>query len=1165
MGQQPELVVRTGHTGSVDSVVFSPDGKTLASGGNDSTIKLWDVATGRELRTFAGHSENVFTVSFSPDGQTLASCSADKTIKLWSLATGRELQTLTGHTGSVFSIAFSRDGLTLASGGGDDAIKLWEVSSGRELRSIADSVGVGSVTFSPDGKTLAGGDKTNTIRLWDLTTGRVIRTFTGHSDLIRSAVFSADGKTLATSSLDRTIRVWEVETGREVRSFSDPEGANSVAFSGDGRTLAADQRYRTIRLWEVATGREIFTLSGHTRPIESIAFSPDGKTLASSSRDGVIKLWNAVTGRELRTLIGYARPITSVAVSTDGKTLAGGSGHGTIKLWDATNGREIRTLAISSPVTAVAFAADGKTLASGSDDRAIKLWDVTTGREIRTLTGHSGRVTSVAFSADRQTLASGSRDGYVKLWDIASGRELRSLEAHSSFVESVVFAADGRTIASSGGDKLIKLWDVATGRAIVTLTGHSYDVNSVAFNRDGTTLASGSGDGTVTLWDVATRREIRTLRGHSSFVTSVAFGADGKTLASGSWDHTIKLWDVATGRELRTLLGHSHFVMSIALSADGKFLFSGSADCTIKIWRLADGELLASLIGLAETDWAVVAPDGRFDASPNAQKLMHWIVGREPIELEQLKERYYEPGLLAKILSEQPQRDVSKFESPRLYPEVKYQAPAPGSSRLIVTLTNRGGGIGRVQVFVNGKEFLSDARDDRLKQNPNQNQARLNIDLEGAPGAIAGGENQIRVVAWNVENYIFSRGEETPWLVGGPPSKDTPEVYAIIGGISRYAGPKLNLNFAGKDAVDVGNALELGARRLFGADKVHLTLLSSAADPRAIPPTKENFARAFAAARRAKPADILIVYLAGHGITLQRGADTYCYLTQEARTTDTAVLSDPEVRKQQTITSEELVDWIKQIPANKQAVMLDTCAAGAAKGYLTMAAMRDASGDAIRAIERAKDRTGSHILMGSAADAVSYEASQYGQGLLTYALLKGMKGPALRDDKLVDISRLFRFAREEVEQLAKNVDKMQKPIIFAPNDDSFDVGQLNLEDKQKIALAAPKPMILRPRFLDSQAGDDTIDLMKTVRELLRDETFVTGRGATEPALIFVDDDEFPGGIRPTGGYTIEGNKVTVTLRLRRDGIDIFSAPVTGTKDEVAAKVIEAIKAAIRRL
>ncbi|MCA1605121.1 MAG: hypothetical protein LC775_06550, partial [Acidobacteria bacterium] len=295
---------------------------------------------------------------------------------------------------------------------------------------------------------------------------------------------------------------------------------------------------------------------------------------------------------------------------------------------------------------------------------------------------------------------------------------------------------------------------------------------------------------------------------------------------------------------------------------------------------------------------------------------------------------------------------------------------------------------------------------------------------------------------------------------------------------------------------------------------------------------------------------------------------TYCYLTQEARTTDTAALSDSEVRKQQTITSEELVEWVKRIPANKQVVMLDTCAAGAAQAQLKLVDKREASGDAIRAIDRAKDRTGSYILMGSAADAVSYEASQYGQGLLTYALLKGMKGAALRNDEFVDVGNLFKYVREEVEQLAKNIGGIQRPIIFAPKDDSFEVGQLNTEDKRKIALAAPKPMILRPRFFDAQADDDTLDLMKLLRARLRDESFVTGRGPIQSVLVFVDDEEFPGGIRPTGRYTVEGNVVTVTLRLRRDGIEVGNPRiVTGTKDDVpglAAKILEAVKDAIRK-
>jgi WD40 repeat protein len=1164
LAQKPELVVQTGHSVAINSIALSADGKTLASGSHDNTIKLWEVATGRELRTLTGHAGAVNSVALSADGKTLASGNGDNTIKLWEVATGRELRTLAGHSREVNSVAFSADGKTLASGSGDQTIKLWEVATGRELRTlVGHSSFVHSVAFGADGQTLASGSWDQTIRLWEVATGRELRTLVGHSSLVQSVAFSADGKTLASGSWDKTIKLWEVATGRELRTLTGHSGlVYSVAISADGKTLASGSHDNTIKLWEVATGRLLRTLTGHSSWVNSVVFSADAMTLVSAGADTTIKLWEVATGRELRTLTGHSSLVVSVAFSADGKTLASAGWDKTIKLWEVATGRELRTLTgHSSWIKSVAFSAGGKTLASASWDKTIKLWEVATGRELRTLSDSSNGG-PVALSADGETLATGRAT--IKLSAVVTGRELRMLAGHPEEVISVAFSGDGKTLASGSVDKTIKLWEVATGREVRTLTGHSNWVTSVTFSADGMTLASGSMDKTIKLWEVATGRELRTLR-DSSGVGSIALSADGQTLASTSWDKTIKLWEVATGRELRTLTGHSSLVNSVAFSADGKFLVSGSVDATVKLWRVGSGELLASLIALDKADWAVVAPNGLFDASPGAQKLMHWMVGSEPVDLQQLKERYYEPGLLSKIFQGRPLRDVSKFENPRLYPEVKYQAPASGSSLLTVRLTNRGGGIGRVQIFINGKEFLADARGFKLRHNPNVKEAMLNIDLAKASSRVTGRENQIRVVAWNVENYISSRGDDGVWAAGGSANKAPPEVYAIVGGISQYAGAKLNLNFAAKDAVDIANVIELGAKRLFGADKVHLALLSTANDRRAIAPTKENFTQAFTKARQARPTDILIVYLAGHGITLQRGTDTYCYLTQEARTTDTAVLSDPEVRKQETITSEELVEWIKEIPALKQAVMLDTCAAGAAEGQLKLVDKREASGDAIRAIDRAKDRTGSHILMGSAADAVSYETSQYGQGLLTYALLKGMKGPALSNDEFVDISKLFRFAREEVELLAQNIGGIQKPIIFAPKDETFDVGQLKIEDKEKIVLATPKPMILRPRFYEDQVGDDTLDLMKTLRALLRDESYVTARGAGEAALVFVDDEEFPGGIRPTGIYIVQGDMVSVTLRLRREGKDIATKQVTGTKGNVAAKLVQTIKATVSKL
>ena len=337
--------VLEGHTRGVNSVVFSPDGQTLASGSSDDTIRLWDVATGAALHTLRGQTESVYTivysVAFSPDGQTLASGSSDDTIRLWDVATGAALHTLSGHTRDVTSVVFSPDGQTLASGSSDDTIRLWDVATGAALHTLSGHTrDVTSVVFSPDGQTLASGSWDDTIRLWDVATGAVLHTLSGHTDYVWSVVFSPDGQTLASGSLDTTIRLWNVATRAALHTLRGHTGnVRSVVFSPDGQTLASGSLDTTIRLWDVATGAVLHTLSGHTDYVWSVVFSPDGQTLASGSGDGTIRLWDVATGAALHTLRGHTESVYTVAFSPDGQTLASGSSDDTIRLWRFTTTR----------------------------------------------------------------------------------------------------------------------------------------------------------------------------------------------------------------------------------------------------------------------------------------------------------------------------------------------------------------------------------------------------------------------------------------------------------------------------------------------------------------------------------------------------------------------------------------------------------------------------------------------------------------------------------------------------------------------------------------------------------------------------------------------------------------------------------------------------------
>ncbi|WOB70533.1 hypothetical protein [Microcystis aeruginosa] len=389
-----------GHNGSVNSVSFSPDGKTLVSGSYDNTIKLWNVETGKEIRTLKGHDSYVLSVNFSPDGKTLVSGSEDNTIKLWNVETGQEIRTLKGHGSFFNSVNFSPDGKTLVSGSEDNTIKLWNVETGQEIRTLKghDST-VYSVNFSPDGKTLVSGSVDNTIKLWNVETGQEIRTLKGHDSTVYSVNFSPDGKTLVSGSVDKTIKLWNGSTGKEIRTLKGHDsGVYSVNFSPDGKTLVSGSVDNTIKLWNVETGKlwdvetgeEILTLKGHDSAVYSVNFSPDGKTLVSGSVDKTIKLWNVETGQEIRTLKGHDELVRSVNFSPDGKTLVSGSWDKTIKLWNVETGQEIRTLkGHDNWVNSVNFSPDGKTLVSGSADNTIKLWNLGTDWGLSDLMGRS--------------------------------------------------------------------------------------------------------------------------------------------------------------------------------------------------------------------------------------------------------------------------------------------------------------------------------------------------------------------------------------------------------------------------------------------------------------------------------------------------------------------------------------------------------------------------------------------------------------------------------------------------------------------------------------------------------------------------------------------------------------------------------------------------------
>jgi WD40 repeat protein len=578
---EPGIQIYRGHSGTVRSLSWSPDGKKLASGGDDHTVQIWDARQLTALYTYHGHAARVNAVAWSPpDGNYLGSADQNGVVQIWQATTGgstfptadqaatvvewshngkyfasgygetiqvQEAETsnvvavFTRHVDTVLTLSWSPDDTLIATGSIDGALYVWKIETGEIHMSSKRDHPLQAVRWSRDGK-VASGYQDGSLAVVDATSKKTVFS-SGGKLAVQEIIWSYDSKQIATLDANGNVSLWDIVSGKSrLRLTYTGYPSQSIAWSPDDTRIVSGGNDGTIQLWDVATGKAIATYRGASSSVQAVAWSPDGKSIVAGGNSNSVPMWDAATGKITLTCHGPFKGISTVGWLNDGAQIVAGGDDKNVYLWDAISGNMLKTYSRSNPVHAVSWSPRGKYLAV-ADHKLAWVKEVSTATVTTGYLDDSQPVLAISWSLDGQYIALGGGGKRVHVWSAQNDTNVATYR-HLSAIRTLSWSSSGKWLASSGDDRAVQVWELATYNIIFTYLEHTAAINALAWSPDEKYIASASSDKTVRVWAATTGKLVFVYRGHNSPVNAVAWSPTGLAIASAGSDTTVHVWKI---------------------------------------------------------------------------------------------------------------------------------------------------------------------------------------------------------------------------------------------------------------------------------------------------------------------------------------------------------------------------------------------------------------------------------------------------------------------------------------------------------------------------------------------------------------------------------------------------------------------------------------------